>query len=262
MMEEKEISQNVAEEAAQNKQETQAQQVSEEKLSDDEMYAQIQTEKLLKKKKKRQIITMLSLCFCFALAVSLIVLCVVPVSLKPSCVSNDFSTVKLYPGTSTTGKSFEKGTEQYDKFMTVFNKAFEQTYISAIFEGNLNNYKIDETRKTISTNTVITDLTANGKYIMHLRYDKKKVITRQNGGKYKSVLSNNTTWKDGQLYFTDVYLEIDKSENGGFKPTVVHIAAEDPSGSVQSSSTFCWVDITIKANTNAIYKEWNNLFEL
>ena len=108
--------------------------VNEEELSEDELYAKIQTEKLLKRKQNKKMATFVGMCFAFVLAVVVIVLAAVPVSLKPRCVDSGFASVALFPGT-TNGVSYTQGEDGYKEFMKYYDKSFS---------GSLYSYDIEE----------------------------------------------------------------------------------------------------------------------
>ena len=104
-------------------------------LTDDELYAQIQTEKLLKKKKVKRIVTFSSLCLAFVLAVCLIVLAVLPVSLKPRCAVDGFTTIELYHSTQTLDPDIVNAfnntdlrKDKFDLFMEKYNESFKTSY--------------------------------------------------------------------------------------------------------------------------------------
>ncbi len=235
-------------------------------LSDDELYAKIQTQKLLKKKQNKKIATIIGMGFAFVLAVVIIILAAVPVSLKPRCMVSGFDSVALYPG-NTNGVSYTYDEQGYDDFMKVYNKAFSQPYISAIFSGSLFSYSIEETGDSVSS--VIGSggsLIQNNIYFVRLRYAEEQVFTYQNGKIYSSKFygKDNDEWSGkysgGKLYFTDVYFEV--SQTDGVKETNVYVVANYPkssNGEGQNVLEQGIIKITVKANTNLIYDAWSDL---
>mgnify|MGYP001075866476 FL=1 len=227
-------------------------------LSDDELYAKIQTQKLLKKKQNKKIATIIGMGFAFVLAVVIIILAAVPVSLKPRCMVSGFDSVALYPG-NTNGVSYTYDEQGYDDFMKVYNKAFSQPYISAIFSGSLFSYSIEENGDSVSS--VIGSggsLIQNKTYFVRLRYAEEQTFTYQNGRVYKSRYSNSK-WPDGKLTFTDVYFEVSQTE--GVKETKVYVVAKYPKfdGNDQVGTDEYIITITVKANTHLIYDAWSDL---
>ncbi len=235
-------------------------------LSDDELYAKIQTQKLLKKKQNKKIATIVGMGFAFVLAVVIIILAAVPVSLKPRCMVDGFESVALYPGNSN-GVSYSEGEDEYNEFMKVYDKAFSQPYISAIFSGSLFSYSIEETLDPPST--VIGaggSLIQNNTYYVRLRYAEEHVFTYQNGKVYSSKIysRDNEIWSGkysgGKLYFTDVYFEV--SQTSGVKQTNVYVIVnypKDPNGNGQNELEQGIIKVTVKANTYAIYDAWDDL---
>ncbi|MBP3431611.1 MAG: hypothetical protein J6K39_02020 [Clostridia bacterium] len=228
---------------------------SDEGLSDDELYAKIQTEKLLKRKKTKRIATFAGLCFAFALAVCIIVLAVVPVSLKPNCLQDGFVRVYLHPGT-TSSVSISEDDDKYDDFMRVYDKAFAQTYLNALFSGSLFSYDIQESVDSYSDENAILgsfgSLVGTDTYFVRLEYSEKQTVTKQNGQAYISRYSNSS-W-DGKLTFNEAFVVVNKT--AGVQDTKIYISAERPS---KNETKYTFLTITVKADTSAIYDAWSEL---
>ena len=227
-------------------------------LSDDELYAKIQTQKLLKRKQQKRTATLIGMCFAFVLALVVIILAAVPVSLKPNCMEKGFYSVALYPGTTASGGSFYEGEDKYKQFIKAYDKAFSQPYIAAIFSGSLFSYDIEENMATVSS--VIGpggSLVQNNQYYVRLRYAEEQKLTNRNGKLYKSRLSN-ATW-DGKLTFTEVYFEV--SQKAGIQETKVYVVANGYPVKNGDTTTIesRIITITVKADTHAIYNVWDDL---
>lgn len=227
-------------------------------LSDDELYAKIQTQKLLKRKQQKRTATLIGMCFAFVLALVVIILAAVPVSLKPNCMEKGFYSVALYPGTTASGGSFYEGEDKYKQFIKAYDKAFSQPYIAAIFSGSLFSYDIEENMATVSS--VIGpggSLVQNNQYYVRLRYAEEQKLTNRNGKLYKSRLSNST-W-DGKLTFTEVYFEV--SQKAGIQETKVYVVANGYPVKNGDTTTIesRIITITVKADTHAIYNVWDDL---
>lgn len=225
-------------------------------LSDDELYAKIQTDKLLKKKKNKRIATMVGMGFAFVLAVVIIVLAVVPVSLKPRFIESGFDTVNFYHGaTRPSGGNCTVGDEKYEQFMKVYDKAFSQSYISAIFNGSLFSYEISESGKEpddiLGSNG---ELNENNEYYIILSFVDEQVLTNQNGSTYISTFKGKS-W-DGVLRFNQVYIVL--SQTDGWQQTTVYVPAYYPDKNGEMNNTYL-VTITLKANTNLIFDAWDEL---
>ena len=227
-------------------------------LSDDELYAKIQTQKLLKRKQQKRTATLIGMCFAFVLALVVIILAAVPVSLKQNCMEKGFYSVALYPGTTASGGSFYEGEDKYKQFIKAYDKAFSQPYIAAIFSGSLFSYDIEENMATVSS--VIGpggSLVQNNQYYVRLRYAEEQKLTNRNGKLYKSRLSNST-W-DGKLTFTEVYFEV--SQKAGIQETKVYVVANGYPVKNGDTTTIesRIITITVKADTHAIYNVWDDL---
>lgn len=227
-------------------------------LSDDELYAKIQTQKLLKRKQQKRTATLIGMCFAFVLALVVIILAAVPVSLKPNCMEKGFYSVALYPGTTTQCWGFDEGSDDYKQFIKAYDKAFSQPYIAAIFSGSLFSYDIEENMATVSS--LIGpggSLIQNNQYYVRLRYAEEQKLTNRNGKLYKSRLSNST-W-DGKLTFTEVYFEV--SQKAGIQETKVYVVANGYPITNKDTTTIesRIITITVKADTHAIYNVWADL---
>lgn len=239
-----------------------ARQAEFEGLTDDEVYTKIQTEKLMKRKKKNKLVTLVSLCFAFVIAVSVIIMAAVPVSLNPKCLESGFSRVRLYAGTQTNPINFYEDSDGFEKFEEVYNKAFKQTYINALFTGTLFSYEIEEKYDAVPT---IGTLTSNDTYIVYLKYDEDQVLTHQNGKVYESVYETKQ-WTNKELTFKEVWFNVSKEE--GMQETTVYVAINnypvfDQSGEQTGVKTEKnLVKITIKGNTKEIYDAWDEFEEL
>ena len=231
-------------------------------LTEDEIYTKIQTEKLVKRKKRNKIVTLISVCFAFVVAVTVIVMSAVPVSLKPKCIDAGFSRVQIYPGTTTTKINCYKDSERFNEFVKVYNDAFSQPYISALFSGTLFSYEIEENWQDVPS---ITNLTNNNTYVVHLTYDEEQTLTHQNGKVYKSNYYVDK-WPESTLTFTDVWFTL--SENEGMQETTVYIAINNypnyVNGVLQDNpkTTGNLIKITVKGNTKLIYDACDDIEKL
>ena len=216
-------------------------------LSEEDEYAKVETEKLLRKKKKQRIWTIASLVCAFALAVVIIVLSVVPANLRPACVEANFQTIEFFTNSQSDGngkidKSDENMNANYDKFVKAFNDSFAQPYIAAIFSGTMSQYKIDETFSDFSTakNALKTQA-----YVV-LKYAEDKTFTNKNGDIYKTIAGSTLT-------FREVYLTINSQAE--FADVTLYFNM-----SYSTGATAKLVKLTVKADTSKIYKAFEDLF--
>lgn len=228
-------------------------------LSDDEIYTKMQTEKLLKRKKQKRIITSVAMGVAFAIAVVIIVLATVPVSLKPRCISNDYTMVRLYDGTSLGSSNAAFGAEdegdRFERFQEVFDDSFGQSYLTALFSGSLSaSYYEPQEVPRQSFQAAMNDLISNNIRFVQLSYSEEKTLTYQNGEVYISPFASATF--DGVFTFTDVYIELNSEE--GFRETRVIIPVTYPSD--EQENTYA-ITITIRANTYKVYEAWGDFVD-
>ncbi len=253
--EETEVEKNVTENQEQEK-----------KLTDDELYAQIQTEKLLKKKKTRKIVTFSGLCIALALAICLIVLAVVPVSLKPRCAVGGFSEVELYHGESIVGRFDDKdlGKDKFDLFLKKYNESFNTTYLSAIFSGSLFSYTIDENLLGAKSDSNVTDeeyenaydladMVENApEYYAKLKFDSDRKFLRQNGSVFKSKYGSSGNW-DGSLTYKYVFVAINQTKASH---VTFYILGKSPQKQ-SDDKNYHVITVDVKADTSQIYSVWS-----
>lgn len=226
-------------------------------LSQDELYTKIETDKIVRAKKKKKIATLISLCAFFALAVVIIVLATVPANLRPNCVSNDFYQAKFYTSGSTDAavgsvlKADEK--DKYESLVKDLNESFAQSYISAIFSGSLSRYDVEEKKYNTFETTAKTDI-GSSKYV-ELLYSEAQTFTNRNGSKYQTNASTSDKWT---ITFKKVYIVID--EQNGFKDTSVYICADYTydDGETTTQDNGKYIKITIRANTYKIFENWES----
>ena len=216
-----------------------------ENLSEDETYAKIETEKLLRRKKKRKILTSIALGVAFALAIVIIVLSSVPVSLKPVCLSDGFASVQVFDGTDPKATIYNDGSQkmQYNKFVDAVKNAFSQKYIAALFAGNLGDYDIEENFLDFYSSEF-----NSGKYVK-VHYENAQKVTNKNG---KPYLSRYRTSSE-PLTFNDLYFVL--NEENKFEDTKIYLNVTYPSGNENKLLV-----IKVKGNTSKIYEAFKDLF--
>ena len=226
-------------------------------LSQDELYTKIETDKIVRAKKKKKIATLISLCAFFALAVVIIVLATVPANLRPNCISNDFYQAKFYTSGSvdTAVGSVLKADEKdkYESLVKDLNESFAQSYISAIFSGSLSRYNVEEKKYNTFETTAKTDI-GSSKYV-ELLYSEAQTFTNRNGSKYQTNASTSDKWT---ITFKKVYIVID--EQNGFKDTNIYICADytKKNGDEVSNEYGKYIKITLRANTYKIFENWDS----
>lgn len=236
---------------------------SSEVLSDDDLFAQIQTEKLLKRKRNKKIATLASLCAAFVLALAVVILAAVPVSLKPRCLQgSDLVDITLY-GTNSAASieiSSEEDKAALEKFQKYFNQSFSQTCLSALFSGSLGDNIPDEKLhteiKTPATTLKGDNYAGSGNYLVRFRFNAEHILTYGNGKNYVSTYKSSL-W-DGFLKFDEVFFVVNKDE--GLKDTKVFVIASYPkfdNNRVQTGTAKYLVTVTVKADTSKLFNAWN-----
>ena len=229
-------------------------------LSQDELYTKIETDKIVRAKKKKKIATLISLCAFFALAVVIIILATVPASLRPNCISNDFYQAKFYTSGSvdTAVGSVLKADEKdkYDSLVKDLNNSFAQSYISAIFSGSLSRYDVKEQATQNFETTAKTDI-GSAKYI-ELLYSEAQTLTNRNGSKYRTTTISDSNPVEVTITFKKVYIVV--NEENGFKDTNIYICADytKKNGDEVSNEYGKYIKITLRANTYRIFENWGN----
>lgn len=218
-----------------------------EKKSDEEIYGEIEAEKLLKKKKKRKILTFCGLSVAFVLALTLIILAVVPVNLRPKCLEGDFTRIVMFKGDGSTGRDVNE-----KKFMKYYNKAFSQTCLSVLFSGS---FEIEETK---GDNTGITGKNGSLENLPHITLKcLDRTVTNQKG---KPVLSSfrNKKW-DGIMIFNTAYIVLNTTK--GIQETTIYIVGYNPNEVLppDGEPTKYLITFKIKADTSIIYNAWDEI---
>ncbi len=256
---ETEVSNEITESQVKNTVEVK-EEISEEELTEDELYAKIQTEKLLRKRKRKKIGVLIGACVAFVFAFAIIVLSTVPVSMMPKCIESDFYKATIVTAGSTSRQNaFEKGEDGYNDFSALLNSSFKQTIMSSMFSGSLSFYDMDEL-SYYGKSTANLEADLNGTYYVRLQYETEKTLTNQNGKKYVSrYASQNSTLWDGSLTFKNAYITV--NTEGGVRETKIYIDAVAPKivdGEKTGDETRIVV-VTVKADTSKIYDKWDEL---
>ncbi len=218
----------------------------EETLSDDELYAKIETEKMLKAKAKRKWITASLMGVVLVLAVVFICLSVIPTNLIPKFLLQNDYVAYVHISNSSTPKSGmlskTSNTTEYNKLKELLNDAFTQSTIAAMFNGGLGNYEFDETANNDSVLTRDAFLT---KYTSFVRFvfddDSKIILTNKNGTPYKSTRSSRASFE-----FSEAFLILSDDETNQTADFFVVVDA-------QNSDTQYVIEFTGVGETAGIY---------
>lgn len=222
-------------------------------LTDEELYAKIQTDKLLKKKKASKIATVASMAIVLVLAIVIIVLACVPISLKPTFLNTENYTANVYINFENEEGTFSKNVDEteFKEFQEILNTAFNQTYFSGIFNGSLE-YNISEKLEKKTSLITGTEVDGNKNYI-HFCFNDSQKLTYKNGKTYASTQNRSVK----SFEFNDVYMTLSTEE--GLQDTTFYVVVKyvtDTTEDVGALDSYI-IRVTVKANTFEIYDKYN-----
>lgn len=210
----------------------------------------VSDEYLKKRKRKKKITLSILSAFIFALVVVIIVLACVKVNLKPYFISRP-SNIQVYINNTL---KYTPTDENFDEFYSVYEDSFYSTVLTALFTGNLSDYKITEgkTESFYSDSTNRQGMSSAlknylGSNYVHLFYAQQQTLFNADGSKY---MSKNNTYK---YFFTyqDVYFNITDTNNESELTFYFGGCYTTESGPTSDRAKI--ISITVRANSYAIY---------
>lgn len=216
----------------------------------DNVLDSVSDEYLKKRKRNKKITLSIISAVVFALVVVIIVLACVRVNLKPYFLSRP-SNIQVYINNTL---SYAPTDEAYDDFYAVYEDSFYSTVLTAMFTGNLGDYKIvesgrqsfysDATNRQGISSTLQSYLGSN---YVHLFYAQEQTLYNADGSVYYS-----NRWSN-RYYFTyqDVYFNLTDTNNES--ELTFYFGACYTTESGQTSDTPKIISITVRANSYAIY---------
>ena len=194
----------------------------------------------LRQKKKTKIVALCLLSLVFVIVVLVVIAACVNTNLKPNFIQ-DPDRIVVYNQNSTYGQ-FSKNASvedsRYDKFMSMFDESFSNTYLVALFSGSLGDYKIEKESERTTFSTIQAEL-QNGFYVQFV-YTEPQTLTYANGDTYYSIYASATPIEYTSLYFA-------LSEEDQFSKLDVYV-------SYKVNQTSYVVKISQKANTFNLYE--------
>lgn len=136
-------------------------------------------------KKKIGLIIVYSLCALLVCAI--VTMSLIKFNTLPQL--NNPTSIHMYKSTSTNDKTITKDVEQYDEFMKVFEDAFTEQYISALFTG-----------RTSRDYDVNADNLSTTKPYIKFKYSQLQTL-KLNGKIVKDPADSNKTIEYNELYF-------------------------------------------------------------
>lgn len=237
--------------------------IEEKVLTDEELYAKIQTEKLLKKQKVKKISTISVMSVVLALVIVVVCLASIPLNLKPYFFNNEYIAyvyIDDYSNSTTGMMSSTTNEKEYNNLRSLIDSMFNQTYFSALFNGSVFSYNITESdRMTYST---FRSALTNGSYgdYIRLEFIEEQILLNKDGSRYSS-----TRYPSLVTYFTftEAYMLI-SDEEGDTDCTIYFVVQyinrnENSSsyGEVVSGSSDTYViKMTTFAETYQIYEHF------
>lgn len=219
----------------------------------DELYTKIETEKLMKEKKRKNAFIIAFLSVVFALAVVIICLASIPLNMKPSFLKSTFNANVTVNGTSTgemTPTVDGESNADYNEFMNILNDAFSQTYFSALFNGSLSSANPIESKEKF---TDFKNDLGETSYVYFAFADEQN-IKDKNGKIYSSTKNLNAV----PFTFDEAYLVL--SEEEGIHEASFYVVVEylDEDGNeLKNFEGQYVVEIPIKADTSKIFDHYN-----
>ena len=222
------------------------------KQSNDELYSKIETEKLLKEKKRKNALIITFLSIVFAITVVIICLASIPLNLKPSFLRNtsNINSVSVKVNGSYTGISStnEDDSEAFSEFLSVLNDAFGQTYFSALFNGSLSNVDIIENKESY-TDDFLSDTDH-----VYFTFKKEQNIKDKNGKIYSSTKNLNAV----PFTFDEAYLVL--SEEGGVQTATFYVVVrylDSEDNELNNYRGEYVIEIQTKADTSKIFDHYD-----
>ncbi len=191
---------------------------------------------------KHRIALILTAIFSSLLLVSVIVLSILQSSTRPDLPNPD--SIKLYLNSTSAGKTLTKGTSEYNKVMSIYNDAFEKSYLSQLTDNNILERSIHENTSAEVWNDTNT---RTGVYMEFIFDEPKKYIIYRNGNSRRvditSVIFKLT--KENEFKEVDIFYEVKKETSSS-------------SSSSSNNSTNKKVEETnyplaVEANTSKLY---------
>ena len=191
-----------------------------------------------KSKKKKLIISLVSLFLGVAIATTVVVMSLVTVDLRPIQITTPSS---FYFNNETYYK-YDKTDDFYSEFLDQFENSFKISYLSGLFSSKLGGYEIVEEHISSLPNEV-----TQGNYVTFV-YNDKITLQKSNGRVYYSKYNNN--------YSIDFYEVVFALSDENKVEDMAMYVKYDWTSSSNSTNPF-YTKISLKGNSyplNELYK--------
>lgn len=195
-----------------------------------------------KNKKKKLIISIVSLSLVLIIAITFIVMAVVKVDLKPSVIKNPD---RIYFN-SKTSSQYISTTDEYKDFMEEYDKTFGISYLSALFSGRLGGYEIVEDKLT----SLPASVTGNN-YVTFIYKTGNITLTQSNGKTYYSKYNSNYSIDFYEVSFT-------LSNENAIKDLSMYVKYDWQTEGSSTKKTY-YAEVKLKANTYGLYNVYSNI---
>ncbi len=222
------------------------QQVNENDQITKDALTSVSDEILRKKKKKRKISLAVISAVVLVLAIAIITLACIKINLKPYFIESPSRYILVLEG-NTVGNYIE-GDDNYEEFDELLNRSFTQSILTALFNGQLGSYEIDEGSvsqtfysSSESQSGMSSYLSSSvGNSYIHLHYGVEQRLYNSDQSLYYSHIYTSRY----EMKYVDVYIPVSES---GESVTIYFGTYGDHVQSAYISS------ITIKASTAQLF---------
>ncbi len=191
--------------------------------------------------KKKKIIIIIAFSLILLLIATVLSLSLIKIDLSPALFAKPD---KIYFNDETSSL-YNKQDEVFELVTEEYNNAFKTSIMSAIFEGRLSGYEIEENALT-SLDEVMQDKT----YIT-FKFNEPITLTDSNGYVYYSKFDNNNT-----LEIEEIVFEISNLEQ--LQETKIYCKYNWSTNQDESSGVTRYASINVKANTKGLFEIYEN----
>lgn len=189
------------------------------------------------KKKSTKITACIILGVVFALALFILISSLATVGLNPRFVSKPDIVYIYKAGATNSSGILPKDDDRYDEFMKYYDSMFSSSFLSALFNGRLSGYSIEEPVAVSSTSNLVGEF--DSAYV-RFNYDEPVALTYKDGKEYAK--ENYTSKK---ITFKDLYFEVNSTDT--LQPLTIYVIDYE---STQTDGKTYYCKVNLVANTS------------